>query len=110
MRSFTYVEPVKHLRIGRDRRDVAGGDRFSREPHHGRQTLQLQLGVLSAAVDRALLQLLGDNLPDARDVHAFLRSDFVAGETLPKLGGKCRKRLAEVGASILDGAQRGFDG
>jgi hypothetical protein len=48
MLSFTYVEPVKHLQIGRDRRDVAG-DRFGRELHHGRQTLQLQLGVLGAA-------------------------------------------------------------
>jgi hypothetical protein len=48
MLSFTYVEPVKRLQIGRDRRDV-GGDRFGHELHHGRQTLQLQLGVLGAA-------------------------------------------------------------
>jgi hypothetical protein len=42
--------------------------------------------MVSAAVDRALLQLCGDNLPDARDGHAFLVGDFLISEALAQPG------------------------
>jgi hypothetical protein len=53
-----------------------------------------------------LLQLLGYNLPDARDVHAFLRSDFVAGEALPQLGENAEKALQKRRFDSRWGAER----
>jgi hypothetical protein len=42
--------------------------------------------MLRSAVDRALLQFLGDDLPDAGDRQAFLGGDFLIGEALAQPG------------------------
>jgi hypothetical protein len=59
------IEPVERLEIRADRRDVARSDGLGRELHHRSETVQLQLRMLRSAVDRPLLQLLRDDLPDA---------------------------------------------
>jgi hypothetical protein len=76
------VEAVERLEIRGDRRDVASGHGFGRELNRRREAVQLQLRMFGPAVDPTLLQLLGDDLPDARGAHAFVGGDFVISEAL----------------------------
>jgi hypothetical protein len=59
------VEPVKRLEVGRDGGNVAARDALGCELNRGSEAIQLQLRMLGPAVDRALLQLLRNDLPDA---------------------------------------------
>jgi hypothetical protein len=77
---------LRHLQIGRDGRDVAGGDRFGRQLHHRRETIQLQLGMIGAAVDRPFLQDLGDDLPDPLAAHGFLARNLLVACAFPQPG------------------------
>jgi hypothetical protein len=45
--------------------NVASGHALGRKLDRWSEAVQLQLRMLGPAVDRALLQLLGDDLPDA---------------------------------------------
>ena len=59
------VEPVERLEIRGDRGNVAGGHGSGRKLNRGSKTVQLQLRMLRATVDRPLLKLPRDDLPDA---------------------------------------------
>ena len=50
----------------------------------GRQPVQLQLGVIGAAVDGPFLQDLGDDLPDALAAHGFLGRDLLVARAFAK--------------------------
>ena len=58
----------------------------ARELHRRKEAIQLQLRMIGAAVDRPLLQNLGDDLPDALGAYAFLARNLLVACAFPEPG------------------------
>src|ERR1700733_8857045 len=58
------VEPVDHLDQRGGRLELATPDRLADDPHGGHQAFELQMRVVDATVDHALIENFRDDLPD----------------------------------------------